>query len=398
LYCAACRWADTIKAKGTNPEPEHPFIHPYVQVKVLFSVKPYETYFFFKTLGMFVGEASCLVAFKIVYYYHKFSKKDLSTYGPQKFSPFIFLIPACCDVLGTSTMYVGLNLTFASSFQMLRGAVIIFTALLSVGFLGSKLHLYHWVGMLTVILGLIVVGLGDVIGGDNSGDAHSVLTGDLLIVAAQIIAAIQMTVEEKFVKGYKVPPLQGVGWEGVFGFSIVGLALIPMYFIPWHFPSGPTFWQDHTRFEDAIDGFHQIFYIPTLTLAFLGTVVSIAFFNFAGLSVTREVSATTRMVLDSVRTFFIWIFGLAVQWQKFNFFQPAGFVLLITGTFIYYNMIFAPILKKFGIWPSICGGGDPEDTPEDDVQRVIKPLKQTFQDSGSVERDPLLTKSQTKLN
>jgi len=347
-----------------------------------------------------MGEASCLVVFKIMYYYHKFSKKDLTKYGPQKFSLFIFLIPACCDVLGTSTMYVGLNLTFASSFQMLRGAVIIFTALLSVGFLGSKLHLYHWVGMLTVIVGLIVVGLGDVIGGDNSGDANSVLTGDLLIVAAQIIAAIQMTVEEKFVKGYEVPPLQGVGWEGVFGFSVVGIALLPMYFIPWHLPSGPDFWQDHTRFEDVVDGFHQIFYIPTLTLAFLGTVVSIAFFNFAGLSVTREVSATTRMVLDSVRTFFIWIFGLAVKWQQFNFYQPIGFVLLITGTFIYYNLIFAPIMKRFKIWPSMCGGSDPEDAPppEDDVPRRIKPLKQSFHASDSVERDPLLTKSQTKLN
>lgn len=37
------------------------------------------------------------------------------------FSPFIFLPPALLDMLATSTMYVGLNLTYASSFQMLRG-------------------------------------------------------------------------------------------------------------------------------------------------------------------------------------------------------------------------------------------------------------------------------------
>ena len=343
---------------------------------------------------MFVGEASCLVVFQCIYYYHKFNKKDMKKFGSQKFSPIIFLIPACCDVLGTSTMYIGLNLTYASSFQMLRGAVIIFTALLSVGFLGNKLHLYHWFGMLTVIIGLIVVGLGDVIGESGSNNANSVLTGDLLIVAAQIIAAIQMTVEEKFVKGYNVPPLQGVGWEGVFGFIVVGIALFPMYFIPLNLPSGPDFWQDHTRFEDAIDGFHQIFYIPTLTLAFLGTVVSIAFFNFAGLSVTREVSATTRMVLDSVRTFFIWIFGLIVKWQKFNFYQPIGFVLLIAGTCIYYNMVFAPLMKRFRIWPSFCGGND-DDNALSEKDKPIKPLDQAFSDS---DKQPLLTKSQSKLN
>lgn len=38
-----------------------------------------------------------------------------------RFNPLVFLPPACCDIMGTSIMYVGLNLTTASSFQMLRG-------------------------------------------------------------------------------------------------------------------------------------------------------------------------------------------------------------------------------------------------------------------------------------
>ena len=309
---------------------------------------------------MFVGEASCLVVFEIVYYYHKLVKNDVSQFGAQKFSPLVFVIPALCDVLGTSTAYIGLNLTYASSFQMLRGAVIIFTALLSVAFFGSRLQLYHWVGMLMVVIGLIVVGLGDVIGESGSNNAHLVLTGDLLIVTAQIIAAIQMTVEQKFVKGYNIPPLQGVGWEGVFGFIIVGAALMPMYYIPWHLPSGPDFWQDQTRFEDAMDAFHQIFYIPTLTVAFFGTVFSISFFNFAGLSVTKEENAITRMVLDSLRTLFIWLFSLSVRWQQFNFFQPIGFTCLVFGSCVFYNVFFSHIMKKLKIWPSIFGIPDGE--------------------------------------
>ena len=39
----------------------------------------------------------------------------------------IFLPPALCDMTATSVQYIGLTLTYASSFQMLRGAVIIFT-------------------------------------------------------------------------------------------------------------------------------------------------------------------------------------------------------------------------------------------------------------------------------
>ena len=120
-----------------------------------------------------------------------------SQFGSQKFSCFVFVIPAFCDVLGTSTMFVGLNLTHASSYQMLRGAIIIFTALFSVIYFRSKLQVYHWVGMFTVIFGLMVVGLGDVIREGNSDDHKSILTGDLLIIAAQIIAAIQIIVEQE---------------------------------------------------------------------------------------------------------------------------------------------------------------------------------------------------------
>ena len=293
---------------------------------------------------MFMGEAACLIVFYCVYYYHKVAK-NTTHFGSQKFSAIIFLLPACCDAFATSLVFVGLNLTYASSYQMLHSTVIIFTSLLSVAFLGSILHLYHWLGMFTVIAGSVVITMGDVIG-ENDSDTNSVLTGDLLIVIAQLINAIQMVIEERYVKGYNIPSLQAVGWEGVFGFFIIIILLIPLYFIPWHLPSGPDFWQDHTRFEDAIDAFHQIFYIPTLTFAFLGNIISIALFNLTGLSVTREVSATTRVLLQNVRIVIVWVIGLLVQWQKFNFYQFIGCVLIMVGIFIYCNIIFFPGIRK----------------------------------------------------
>ena len=42
----------------------------------------------------------------------------------------VFLPPALCDMTATSVQYIGLTLTYASSFQMLRGAVIIFTGII----------------------------------------------------------------------------------------------------------------------------------------------------------------------------------------------------------------------------------------------------------------------------
>lgn len=147
-------------------------------------------------------------------------------------------------------------------------------------------------------------------------------------------------------KGYNIPSLQAVGWEGVFGFFIIIVLLIPMYFIPWHLPSGPEFWQYHTRFEDAIDAFHQIFYIPTLTFAYLGNIISIALFNFTGLTVTREVNATTRVILQNIRIIVVWIIGLAIQWQSFNYYQPIACILIIVGILIYCNVVFAPGIRR----------------------------------------------------
>ena len=39
-------------------------------------------------------------------------------------------------------------------------------------------------------------------------------SGDLLIIGAQVVAASQMVLEEKFVSGLDIPALQAVGWEG----------------------------------------------------------------------------------------------------------------------------------------------------------------------------------------
>ncbi|XP_065308170.1 solute carrier family 35 member F6 isoform X2 [Dermacentor albipictus] len=303
---------------------------------------------------MFLGELSCLLAFRVVFFYYTRKAKagesvelPPSVTGSRDFNPLIFLPPAMCDLVGTSIMYIGLNLTYASSFQMLRGAVIIFTGLLSVAFLGRRLRSYEWLGILLVMCGLVVVGMSDILFPDSHATKgpNSIITGDLLIVLAQVITASQMVIEEKFVTKYKVAPLQAVGWEGFFGFVVLGILLVPMYFIP----AGNTIFQNPGgQLEDAIDGFIQIKNSWHVCLGVIGTVLSISFFNFAGISVTKELSATTRMVLDSVRTLVIWLFSLAVRWQSFNWTQIVGFLVLILGMFLYNNVIIRPFLLSRG--------------------------------------------------
>lgn len=149
------------------------------------------------------------------------------------------------------------------------GAVIIFTGLLSTAFLGRLLKVREWVGMLIVISGLSVVGASDFIfgGNGNNNSLNSIITGDLLIVMAQIVTASQMVWEEKFVNKHNVPALQAVGWEGLFGFSTLSLLLIPMYYLK----VGPPFSSNPRMvLEDALDGFTQMGNNPMIILAMSG--------------------------------------------------------------------------------------------------------------------------------
>lgn len=204
----------------------------------------------------------------------------------------------------TSVQYIGLTLTYASSFQMLRGAVIIFTGILSTIFLRRRLAWFKWTGMIFVIGGLVTVGVSDmmtqkpckpdnstspsssnvthqyefefsyaplsVLGAQAAGcknDTTSIFVGDLLIFCSQIIVASQMVYEEKFISKYNVPALQAVGWEGTFGFATLSLLLVPFSFIyvGTSFGHGPRY-----VLEDAYDGVYQLSHNPLLALAFSG--------------------------------------------------------------------------------------------------------------------------------
>lgn len=291
---------------------------------------------------MFLGELSCLVVFHILLCVDRRAPEPKMNTG-QSFNPLLFLPPALCDMTATSIMYVALNMTSASSFQMLRGAVIVFTGLLSVAFLGRRLVASQWTGILVTILGLVVVGLADFLSGhkDDSHKLSEVITGDLLIIMAQVIAAVQMVLEEKFVYKHDVHPLRAVGTEGFFGFFILSLLLIPMFYIPvGGFSNNPR----HVL-EDALDAFCQIGNQPLIILALLGNTVSIAFFNFAGISVTKEISATTRMVLDSLRTVVIWAVSLVLGWEQFLGLQVLGFIILLVGAAL-YNGLHRPLLAR----------------------------------------------------
>lgn len=70
-----------------------------------------------------------------------------------------------------------------------------------------------------------VAGLRASAGGTPEHAQMAALLGNLLVVAAQIAAATQFVIEEKFLSDFRVPPLLAVGMEGTFGLLICGVGL-----------------------------------------------------------------------------------------------------------------------------------------------------------------------------
>jgi len=279
-------------------------------------------------------------------------------------------LPAICDICGTTLMNVGLLFVVASIYQMTRGALVLFVGLFSVVFLKRHLHLFQWLALATVVLGVAIVGLAGALYKDDkatpSSDAVELMArgmeimrravqttdggeedpaavvartilGVFLIAGAQIFTATQFVLEEFILERYELEPIKVVGWEGLFGFLVTVIGMVVMHFAVGRTEAGQG------GYFDLVEGWRQIFSNRAIGLSSLAIMVSIGGFNFFGLSVTRSVSATSRSTIDTCRTLFIWLVSLGLGWESFKWLQVLGFVLLVYGTFLFNGLVRPPL-------------------------------------------------------
>jgi drug/metabolite transporter (DMT)-like permease len=336
-----------------------------------------------QTLVMFSGEFMCLLIFfyKRREYLSRQSSETLNdgmqatllSPGSQMFSPthskgkqadaneayatitwkssLICVFPAMCDIGGTTLSGIGLLFTTASVFQMLRGSIIIFTAVLSVIFLGRKLWGYHYIGLFLTVIGVTIVGLSSIIGADNGSTKETkagslVLIGNIMVILSQLMSATQMVVEEKFLKGRKLPPEFVVGCEGMFGILVMLCVVLPTV---GNLTPGLDGGGSH---ENPIDAVHMLGSNVKLLTFVLMYWISIAFYNFCGLAVAKSLSSVHRCLVDACRTILVWSVDLILfyttsqygeKWnEKSSYLQLIGFAIMICGTFIYYKVVKLP--------------------------------------------------------
>ena len=315
----------------------------------------------FITFCMFIGEFLCLF-----FYWLKDGRKkkkfieDLeSTIDTKKKAKFwYFLFPALFDILGSSISSISLSFLPSSIYQMFRGAIIIFTCTASILFLKNKYYRQHFLGICIVVIGLIIVGVNAALGGHEEFDSKIVI-GIFLVVLSQVFSCLLFISEEKILKRYDVPPLKAVGMEGMWGVACYIILLIIFYFIRcenWYdiLKDNICIKDSETgelRFENAIFAFKQIWDSWKIKLYLSMYVLSIAFFNFSGLTISKYASATSRTIVDTLRTILVWTFFLVMPFvpddtkESFSWLQLLGFIILILGGLIYNEIL---VLKFWG--------------------------------------------------
>ncbi|KIO17859.1 hypothetical protein M407DRAFT_84541 [Tulasnella calospora MUT 4182] len=340
-----------------------------------------------QTLQMFVGEVGCFLP--VLYTYLKNKRNPAPMLADDEpdhvdhakglelkgWKVLLFFLPAACDLTGTTLMNVGLLYTPVSIYQMTRGALVLWVGIFSVIFLRRRLFLYQWLSLITVMIGVSIVGLsGSLIkksvtedssipdafrralspstAASDPTDAARVLIGVLFILFAQLFTAAQFVIEEKVMAKYSVTPLVAVGLEGTFGLISI-LAVMPLLYTM----------KDLTVWFDLPRGWRQMVDNRNVLVSSFIIAMSIGFFNFFGLSVTRSVSATARSTIDTCRTLGIWIVSLGLGWEVLQFpfsaLQVTGFGLLVYGTFVFNNIVLPPTFVR----PGHHHGGVDENSP-----------------------------------
>lgn len=297
----------------------------------------------FQTLQMFVAEL-CVWGYWI---YLQRTRKGLnsSSYTPVGSEPpsssnsstsnYLLAIPAICDICATTLMNAGLLLTPVSIYQMTRGGVVLFVGVFSVIFLKRIITRLQWMGLFSVFCGVFVVGLSSQFSkhakeaANLSGNTpQEVIVGMAMIFLAQILTASQFVVEEFFLEHYSLDPVQMVSFEGAFGSGIIVVGSMVVYYLI-----------KPLAIFDLKIALTQILSHPALFISSIFIMISISTFNICGLTVTQEISATTRSTVDTSRTLVIWLVSLILGWEKFNFLQLIGFGLLVYGTLLFNGLI-----------------------------------------------------------
>ena len=187
-------------------------------------------------------------------------------------------------------MFIALTMVDASVYQMMRGIIVVITALLAWIFLGKKQHRHHWTGVVFILGGVAYVGYV-AIALEGSSASSSPTTGIILLMISQLFAGTMFVVEEKLLGNYYLDPFKIVGSEGMWGVLYFLIALPIMQTIKCDGDQGLEQLCNFGYLENSSYAFKQMSESGVIIALTFGIMASIACFNVCGITTTKYASA-----------------------------------------------------------------------------------------------------------
>ena len=324
-----CKMLYETESVGLDGVTVKPFAKPIMMLLLMFSAMV-------PAIFMWMGQQAFL------------EKKDRDELSWRTMT--VLMIPSLCDLLCTLLLLVAQLYITASMWQMLRGSVIIITAILKRTVLGHRLRAHMWMGIFIIFVAMVCVASTSFFGHDADAAAAAATAskdprfGVFLVVMGCLAQGVQYVFEEKVMAVDNAPPLVVIGMEGVWG-TVLTLALV--------YPASQAIpGSDNGSYENFWDSVRMIQSSRQLQALVLGFLVTVTVYNCMAVYVTKYLSAIWHAILDNFRPITIWVLDLYIFYFLLpgsgfgeawvypgSWVQLGGLLLLFLGTAVYNGSV-----------------------------------------------------------
>jgi drug/metabolite transporter (DMT)-like permease len=273
-------------------------------------------------------------------------------------------IPACGDLAGSVFENIALIYLTPSVWQMLRGSIVIFTALGSIFYRKRRLIAVDWFGLFVIVVGIVIIGASSIFEESPSNQPQKQtatiglqLMSMFFVIISQAMQMVRAIGEEVVLHDIDATPEEVVGFEGLWGLHILTFIGLPLANImPEDAGVG--------IFEPSLESFKMLASSWRLAVLMLGYVLAVSAYNLSGMMLTQYTTALHRTVYDSLRSISTWVVSVMVYyaWPSsesgerlswWSFLRLFGFGVLLLGSLIYHRMVRVACFKYQDEWPIV---------------------------------------------
>jgi len=291
---------------------------------------------FFNSALLFFGMSFTMIAFLVL----RNGKPGVTKLNKQ--AVYNMLIPTVLEFIGQVMFMMGSAYLPMSLSLTLKGARVVFSALLLVLLLGRKLFAFHWAAVTFTIVGLAIASIPALLKPTGkSKSTTEALIGISLVLGGEFIRSTRTVVEEKLMKKMRYDAMLVVGLQGVMALCLT----VPTLFIVSQIQSNG---KPLESIDDTWTMFSSNPIIYALALTFPITVSGLF---ISGAYVTKLMSAVHNALTTIITNMIVWILAIIVHYIDHNrgeklttlsLVQLLGFAIVLTSSLAYDSILRFP--------------------------------------------------------